>query len=39
MRTKFLELVAAFIERFAVAGAGLASWGPGFQPKVPDELL
>ncbi|WP_420341531.1 hypothetical protein [Enterocloster clostridioformis] len=22
-----------------MAGAGLASWGPGFQPKVPDELL
>lgn len=39
MRKFFLELVAVFIERFAVAGAGLASWGPGFQPKVPDELL
>lgn len=39
MKTRFLKLVAAFIERFAVAGAGLASWGPAFQPEVPEELL
>lgn len=33
-----LKLVADFIERFAKMGTGLASWGPGYQPKVPEEL-
>lgn len=33
-----LKFVADFIENFAKMGAGLASWGPGYQPKVPKEL-
>lgn len=32
------KIIANFIEKFAKTGAGLASWGPGYQPKTPDEL-
>ncbi len=34
----FLQFIADFIKRFACMGAGLASWGPGYQPKLPEEL-
>lgn len=32
------KLIAICIEKFARIGAGLASWGPGYQPKTPKEL-
>lgn len=35
---KLLECVAKGIRRIAVAGAGFASIGPGYQPKMPDAL-
>lgn len=38
MKIKFLEVIAAFVEMFAIMGTGLASWGPGFQSKMPDDL-
>lgn len=33
-----LRWLAIFIEKFSHVGAGLASWGPGFQPETPEEL-
>lgn len=33
-----LRLIARFIGKFALLGAGLASAGLGYQPKVPEEL-
>lgn len=33
-----LKFIAEFIKAFAVMGAGLASWGPGYQPEVPETL-
>lgn len=33
-----LKIVAMVIKRIANLGAGLASYGFGYQPKVPEEL-
>lgn len=35
---KLLEYVAKGIRRIAVGGAGFASIGPGYQPKLPEKL-
>lgn len=35
---KLLEQIAKGIRGLAVMGAGFASFGPGYQPKMPDEL-
>lgn len=32
------KIIAKFLEKFAKAGAGLASWGPGYQPETPETL-
>lgn len=34
-----LTLVAWFIEKVAESGAGFFSWGIGYQPEIPEELL
>lgn len=36
--TSVLTMIAGFIESFAALGAGFASAGAGFQPKVPDSI-
>lgn len=35
---KLLEYVAKGIRKIAVVGAGFASIGPGYQPKMPKQL-
>ena len=35
---RLLEYVARIVRRVAVAGAGFASFGPGYQPNMPEEL-
>ncbi len=34
-----LSMLALAIERLAILGAGFMSFGIGFQPEVPEELL
>lgn len=35
---KLLECIARVVRQIAVAGAGFASVGPGYQPNMPEEL-
>lgn len=35
----FLAMIADFVAAFAEVGAGFRSFGIGYQPEVPEELL
>ena len=34
-----LNLVTELIDKVAESGAGFFSWGAGYQPEIPEELL